>query len=81
MTTTQETYSWQLKLDRSMFDDLQYQSWQDGFREPDEIVVRLINQYLKRYSNKNRIMHDVFHQEIEAIVSYTRVLAFCSFFS
>jgi hypothetical protein len=71
----------ELKIPKDIYDDLDYKSWKDGFDEPEEAVLRLINKYLRRTDDKpefteSEMAIDTFRNEIESITTFTRFLNF-----
>lgn len=76
MTFDQETYTFNIKLPKSTFTDLYMQGLLDEFDSIEDGLVDLINEYAKYLNSEQKMIQDSFHQEIESIVSYSRVLAF-----
>jgi hypothetical protein len=75
---TEDTYELVIDLPESKFDQFQKKAWEEGFDEPEELLMCLINKFLrKKAENEEAVFEgDSFHYEIELIISYSRMLQF-----
>lgn len=76
MTLDKDTYTFSIKLPKSTFANLYMEGLLDEYDSIENALVGLINDYTQNFCNEPEIAYDSFHNQIESMVTYSRVLAF-----